>query len=92
MFTKLASLALHLDAIVEELLKVGTVEYTVRSGLGVVDHEFVLGSNSFCSGLWLRGRKPGISLLRRKLSKAVPGGLTMVGRRGRSLEDVDCED
>ena len=52
--TELASLALDLDAVVQELLKGRAVEDTVASGTGVVDDELVLSSTRLGSGLGLK--------------------------------------
>jgi hypothetical protein len=48
--SKLPSLAVNLDAIVEEFFKVRTVENTVGGWFSVVDDEFVLNSGGFGSG------------------------------------------
>ena len=48
--TELASLALDLNAIVQELLKSRAVEDTVASGTGVVDDELVLSSSGLSGG------------------------------------------
>lgn len=71
--TKLAGLAIDLDAIVEKLLKGGAVEDTIGRGARVVDGELVLGSSRLSGGgLYLHGTgkerekgKPSVSLLRR---------------------------
>ena len=44
---ELTSLALDLDAVVQEFLKGRAVEKTVTSRTGVVDHESVLSTSSF---------------------------------------------
>ena len=71
--TKLASLALDLDAIMQELFEIRTVKNTVICRLRVVDDEFMLCSRSFASGSFGLEKFAGVSLLRRELSKAVPG-------------------
>ena len=48
---ELTSLAIDLDAVVEELFELGTVEDTVVGGLRVVDGELVLGSDLGGGGL-----------------------------------------
>lgn len=71
--TKLAGLAIDLDAVVEELLKGGAIEDTVARGARVVDGELVLGGSRLSGGgldLHSTGErrekgKPSVSLLRR---------------------------
>lgn len=71
--TKLASLTIDLDTVVEELLKGSTVEEAIAGGFRVVDDELMLSSRDFgSSGLDLHSRKnhkekrnTQISLLRR---------------------------
>jgi hypothetical protein len=58
----LPGLSLNLDAIVEELFKVGAIEDTVGSGARVVDDEFVSRRRSLWGG---RLKHQGVSLLRR---------------------------
>ena len=48
--TELTSLALDLDAVVEELLEGRAVKDTIASGLGVVNDELVLSSSSLSGG------------------------------------------
>lgn len=49
-FAELTSLAIDLDAVVEEFFEVGTVEDTVGSGLRVVDDKLVLGRGGLGGG------------------------------------------
>ena len=68
--TKLTSLALDLDTVVQELLECRTVKDTVTRGTGVVNDELVLSSSSLSGGgLGLHREeeeeKPSVSLLRR---------------------------
>lgn len=46
---ELASLAIDLDAVVQKLFEIRTVEDTVVRRLRVVDDEFMLGSRRFSS-------------------------------------------
>ena len=52
--TELTSLAIDLDAVVEELLERRTVEDTIACGTRVVDDELVLSSTRLGSGLGLK--------------------------------------
>jgi len=66
--SKLASLTIDFDSIVQELLKVCAVKNTICSRLGVVDNEFVLGGRCLVAGRGLGGlhrkKRVGLSLLR----------------------------
>ena len=56
--TELTSLALDLDTVVQELLKIGTIEDLVSSRFGIVDDELVLGSNFSSGGFALKNKEP----------------------------------
>ena len=66
---KLASLALDLDTVVQELLESRAIEDTVTRGTGVVDNKLVLSTSSLGGGLGLHSRRTErrsrVSLLRR---------------------------
>ena len=61
-FTKIPSLVVDLDPVVQELFECSTIENTISGGTGVVDSKFVLSSGNL-GCLWLK--KTPISLLRR---------------------------
>ena len=68
--TELTSLAIDLDAVVQELLERRTVKDTIARRTGVVDDKLVLSTSRFSSsGLGLNRQrkrgKPRVSLLRR---------------------------
>jgi len=73
---------------VQVLLEGRTIKDTVAGWLGVINDELVLSSSGFSgSGLGLRDtgrrkKKPSVSLLRRELSKAVPGTNHLEGGTG----------
>ncbi len=69
-FAKLARLALDFYAVVEEFFKVGTIEDLIGGRLGVVDNELVLSSDLGGGDFGLQ-KGYSVSLLRRKLSKAI---------------------
>lgn len=55
--TKLTSLALDLDTVMQELLKSRAIEDTITRGTGVVNDELVLSGRSLGRGLGLRSRR-----------------------------------
>lgn len=92
-FAELASLALDLYAVVEELLEISTIEDTVASGLRVVDDKLVLGGDFGGGGfgLYTRQNKGGRGEPTEKITQQSSAGTDHL-EGGRSLEafgDVD---
>lgn len=74
---ELAGLTVELCAVMEKLFKVGAVEDPVSDRTRVVDDEFVFRRRGLWGG---RLNHQGVSLLRRELSKALPGLTILTGR------------